>query len=284
MPYETQAQADGTTTLRFVALPGGTGRYLVVPAGQENLPISVSKCTVRPMKAAAYLAVGPGQFSVGVQPLLMLRSKEGIRASFVDQEDVFNYYGFGRYGPAGIQKMVRAIVPQYLLLLGRTTYDYRNYSGANVDPMCPTFLISTTFWSQATSDSMFGDLGRGYPEVAVGRLPVNNTSELNGAVRHILNYKGAPESGVRIHAVADRTDPAVGDFGAQGGWYRTGQPGAGVAEELFRHNARDGAGSYTGDESGGQRRGGLVALCRARQFTAAWQGRSEDFPDWRCWA
>ncbi len=193
VPYEAQAQADGTYTLRFTANPGGTGQYLVVPVGQENEPLSIEKRQVKPLKSAGvYMATGPSQFSPGVQPLLAQRSKEGVRGYFVDQEQLFDYYNYGRYGPAGIQNAVRSVRPQYLLLLGRTTYDYKNYSGLNIDPLCPAFLVSTTFWAQSTSDAMFGDLGRGYPEVAVGRLPANNPGELSVAVNHILSFKGAP--------------------------------------------------------------------------------------------
>ena len=217
VPYEAQAQADGTSRIRFNAGGGGSGQFLVVPSGQENRPVFVAKCSVQPIKNVSYLAVGPSQFAAGVQPLLMKRAKEGLRGAFVDQEQIFNYYNYGRYGPAGIQNAVRSSLPKYLLLVGRTTYDYRNYSGANVDPLCPAFLVSTTFWAQTTSDSMFGDLGRGYPEIAVGRLPVNNTTELAGAVQHILAYKGAPVSGIRVHAVADQADPAAGYFPAQAG-------------------------------------------------------------------
>src|SRR5205085_1810961 len=194
-PFETQAQSEGTFKLRFVANAGGTGRFLIVPAGQENRPLSVAPRTLQPVKATTYLAVGPGQFGASVQPILATHSKEGMRCSFVDQEQLFDVYNYGRYGPAGIQRAVRAVRPRYLLLLGRTTYDYKNYEGQNVDPMCPTFLVSTSFWSQATSDSLFGDLGRGCPDIAVGRLPVNDAAELTGAVRHILNYKGTVGSG-----------------------------------------------------------------------------------------
>ena len=216
LPYETQLQADGTYKLRFNAPSGGTGKFLVVPFGQENAPLSIAKRQVKALKlGGVYLATGPAQFSSAVQPLLVQRSKEGLRAAFVDQEQLFDYYNYGRYGPDGIQKAVQAARPQYVLLLGRTTYDYLNYSGANVDPLCPAYLVSTSFWAQTTSDSKFGDLGRGYPEVAVGRLPVNNAAELSGAVQHILSHGGAPASGIRIHAVADLADPAAGDFAAQ---------------------------------------------------------------------
>ena len=219
---ETQLQADGTYRARFVANNGGTGKYVVTPVGQENKPISINLRQVRPVRLnGVYLATGPAQFGAGVMNLLKARTKEGVRGQYVDQEQLFDYYNFGRFGPDGIRKAVRSVKPQYLLLLGRTTYDYRNYSGLNVDPLCPTFLVPTSFWAQATSDSAFGDLGRGtsvvggYPEIAVGRLPVNNAAELNVAVSRILGYAGLPVSGTRVHAVSDQDDPAAGNFGAQ---------------------------------------------------------------------
>ncbi len=215
VPYSVQQRADGTYTLRFNANAGGTGKYQIVPAGMENKPVDVSKRQIKPVKSSTYLAVGPNQFNIGIQPLLAQRAKEGIKGQFVDQEQLFDYYNYGRYGPAGIQKAVQAGRPQYLLLLGRTTYDYKNFSALNLDPMCPAFLVATSFWAQTTSDAMFGDLGRGYSEVAIGRLPVGNTSELTAAVRHILNYRGIPASGMQLHAVADKPDAQAGDFGAQ---------------------------------------------------------------------
>ncbi len=214
VPVDVRDSAGGYR-MRFVANPGGSGRYFVVPAGQENRPLSVSARQVKPLAARGmYLATGPSQFAAGVQPLLLARGKEGIRGQFVDQEQLFDFYNFGRYGPAGIRSAVRATQPQYLLLIGRTTYDYHNNSGNNVDPLCPAFLVATTFWAQTTSDALFGDLGRGYPEVAVGRFPINNSSELNVAVSRTLAYKGL-SSAIRAHAVADRTDPTAGNFGAQ---------------------------------------------------------------------
>ncbi|HLX63441.1 MAG TPA: autotransporter-associated beta strand repeat-containing protein [Planctomycetota bacterium] len=214
VPYETQAQADGTFRIRFVAASGGTGNFLVVPVGQENAPLSITKSQVKPAAAFKYLAVGPDQFSAGVQPLLLHHSKEGLRAAFVSQEQLFDYYNYGRYGPTGIQNAVRAARPKYVLLVGRTHTDYLDYSGAHVDPLCPAFLVSTTFFAQTTSDSLYGDLGRGYPEVSVGRLPVNGPTDLANAVHNVLSNAGLPISNARVHTVADLADPAVGDFAA----------------------------------------------------------------------
>ncbi len=224
VPHSTQAAAYGTLTLRFSAAAGGSGKYLVVPKGLEQRPDAVNLRQVKPVKSTTYLATGPAQFGATVQPLLLQRAKEGLRAQFADQEQLFDFYNFGRYGPAGIQNAVRAALPKYLLLLGRTTSDYRNYSGAGVDPMCPAFLISTTTWAQTTSDALFGNLGRGIPEVAVGRLPVNDAQELSVAVARTLAYGGVPLSGVRIHAAADRVDAAAGDFAAHAERMRSAHP------------------------------------------------------------
>ena len=213
IPYETQVQADGTYKARFAAAPGGIGQYIVVPEGSEMAPLSVEKRLLRPVKSrVSYLAVGPQQFAAGIQPLLQARTKEGLRAVFVDQEEVFDYYGYGRYGPDPIRNAVRSLRPQYLLLVGRTTYDYLNYSGANVDPLCPSYLVTTGFWAQTVGDAAFGDLGRGYPEVAVGRFPVRTADELQGVVMHTLNYSGLSDSGWRGHVAADQADPDAGDF------------------------------------------------------------------------
>ena len=109
--------------------------------------------------------------------------------------------------------------PKYLLLVGRTTYDYLNYQGAAVDPLCPTYLISTSFWAQATSDGLFGDL-----RTAVGRLPVNTPDELNGAVARILAHNPLAVSGWRAQAVADAADPTAGDFAAEADALVTANP------------------------------------------------------------
>ena len=70
VPCETQAQNDGTYKLRFLAAPGGSGRFEVVPAGQENRPLSVTARKITPLRGGiAYIATGPAQFSAGVQPL-----------------------------------------------------------------------------------------------------------------------------------------------------------------------------------------------------------------------
>ncbi len=211
---QTQTQGYATYTARFEAT--ATGTVLVIPTGSELQPQAIAVRRLQPVAAGwQYIAVGPSQFASTIQPLISARNAEGLPATFVDQESIFDYYSHGRYGPEGIRSAVRDVRPQYLLLVGRTTFNYRNYGGTNVDPLCPSFLIKTTFFWQTVSDPSFGDLGNGYSEVSVGRLPANTPADLSAMVTRTLAYKGLSASGWHAMAVADRVDPNVGDFAAE---------------------------------------------------------------------
>jgi hypothetical protein len=213
VPYETRREGDGAWTLRFA---GRDERYFVTPRGMELTPVEVKLRTVNRLdRRTKYLAVGPAEFGEAVQPLLEARGREGLRAAFVGQEDLFDAYGFGRFGPGGIQTAVRALRPQYLLLLGRSSYDSRNYENREVGPRCPTVLVRTSLFGEAPGDPVYGDLGAGCPEVAVGRIPAYSADEVGRAVNRILNYSGGALSQYRGALVGDRPDPQAGDFHAQ---------------------------------------------------------------------
>jgi hypothetical protein len=189
---------------------------MVVPLGMELTPQSVRSRTLAPPQAVwAYVATGPAQFRDAVAPLLAARTAEGLQATFLDQEDLFDLYGFGRYGPRGIQTAVRLLAPRYVLLVGRTHCDYRDYMGLGMDPQCPTILVATSELGSVAGDAMYGDLGKGYPEVAVGRLPLRTPGEVTVAVNRILSYQGGGPSGYAGVLLADKADLEAGEFGLE---------------------------------------------------------------------
>ena len=218
VPMQTQQQADGTYKLRFTAGTGGSAKYLIVPAGQENQPLAVTKVQVKPLAlSGVYLATGPSQFSSGVQALLMQRSKEGLRAQYVDQEQLFDFYNYGRYGPVGIQNAVRSTLPLSIcccwgerlttttITRARTSIRSARHSWSRPRPGLRRRRIRCLeTWGADIRKLRWADCRR------------NNTpSELSGAVQHILTYPGAPLSAVRVNASTDQADPLVANFPAQ---------------------------------------------------------------------
>jgi autotransporter-associated beta strand protein len=211
--YQSREQGGGKYEARFRAKGGR--KYLVVERGAELLPVAVEQRTLQPVPRAEYLAVGPARFRDATRPLLDQHARERLRAAFVDQEALFDYYGYGRYGPDAIRTGAHAAGAKFLLLVGRTTYDYHDREKAGVDPLCPSFFVSTEQLSLTVSDAKFADFGKGYPQICVGRLPVNTEDELRVAVARTLAHCGLLSSGNRGFIVADRADGAGGDFAAQ---------------------------------------------------------------------
>ncbi|MCK6471638.1 MAG: C25 family cysteine peptidase [Planctomycetes bacterium] len=210
VPYETRDDG-GSYTARFKVRGGKWGEgdgILVVPRGEELAPLAVSARSVsRLPKGIGYLATGPAQFGEGLQPLLAQRAAEGLEPAFAEQESLFDAYNFGRYGPDGIRNAVLDAKPRFLLLAGRTHWDYLGRENSGIDPLCPTFLEATARFGETACDARFGDLGKGYAEVAVGRFPVNNTSELAVLVQRTLGHVAAAGSnGTRGLAVGDTAD------------------------------------------------------------------------------
>jgi len=226
VPY--QATADGGTfRVRFAGSLAHLGDgYLIVEKGRENTPECVKARTITyPARSLAYFATGPEKYGDAIQPLLKQRGAEGLKGQFVEQESLFDAFNYGRYGPQGIFQGVRYAAPKYLVLLGRTTYDYKNYEGHNTDPQCPTWIEPSKFFAQAACDEVYGDLlGRGYPQIAVGRYPFDTPADLTAAVQHTLNYESPLTSERTGLIVADRLDKDAGDFPSEGDALAAGVP------------------------------------------------------------
>jgi hypothetical protein len=213
--YEAKQTASGYA-IRWKYPKGREAKYYVVPSGSELAPMSVVARTVAPLESRmAYLAVGKPALGEAVQPLLDARGAEGLAGLFVDQERLIDAYGYGRYGPLGIQRAVRTVRPKYLLLLGRTTYDTKDWFEVGTEVGCPTVFTSTKQYGMTSADGEYGFWG-GVAQVAVGRLPMDDAAEVGHAVEKILGYRGVVDSRGSGVILAQNPDPKAGDFHAQG--------------------------------------------------------------------
>jgi uncharacterized repeat protein (TIGR01451 family) len=140
------------------------------------------------------LVIAKSQFLDAVQPLVELRRAQGLRIVVAKAEDIFDEYGFGVENSAALKNFIVSTqfwqrAPRYVLLVGDSTYDPRNYLGNGVSTMLPSKLIDTSIL-ETSSDDYFGDLnGDRIPELAIGRLPVRTIDELNVVVSKIANYE-----------------------------------------------------------------------------------------------
>ncbi len=217
----TEAGAGGS--LRFRAEAGR--QYLAVSADEVLRP-EVRKVASGHLtsfgNSADYLVIGPRAFLHAAQPLLELRESQGLQVKAVSVEDVYSEFGFGEASPLAIRNFLSHAYhswsqpsPRYVLLLGDSTYDFKDHLGTGVRNQVPPLMVKTTYlWtvSDPTYAAVNGD--DPLPDLAIGRLPAATVDEVRAMVEKILAYEaGASSLLERVMLVADNPDIA-GNFDA----------------------------------------------------------------------
>ena len=144
---------------------------------------------------AEYVVITPEELKAASEYLASYRSSRGLSSMVVGVEDIYDEFNHGIPSPVAIREFLNFAYknwwhkPRYVVLVGKGTFDYRNILGYG-DNLIPTLMVSTPNGLFA-SDSIYGDVigDDGVPEVAVGRIPVMTSEELNSIINKIRAYE-----------------------------------------------------------------------------------------------
>ena len=217
-PVSAKVKADdgGYTVVVNSIRPGNS--YLAVGASgfaalSDQYPDVASKLRSK-RKSVDYLVIAPSELLDGAQKLADYRSTMGLRSLVVDLEDVMDEFNFGIYSPEAIRSFVEHIytkrgkAPQYVVLVGNGTYDYKDIKGYG-DNLTPMRLVGTDI-GLTSSDSYYTDMvgDDGVPELAIGRIPVRTADELDSYIDKLIameNTYGQSERS-KVLAIADGSE------------------------------------------------------------------------------
>ncbi len=214
-----QVSADGS--LRFGAEAGrsylGVSRDVVESAVVRIVPPPKLR---KDKLSAEYLVIGPRQFSTDAAPLVSLRRSQGLKAQFAALEDVYSEFGFGEARPEAIREFLSYAYHQwslprlrYVLLLGDATYDFKDYLKTGVVNQLPPLMVKTSYLWTASDPTLAAVNGDDLlPDLAIGRLPASDASELRGMVSKILAYEEGDAGLGRLLVLAADNPDRAGDF------------------------------------------------------------------------
>ncbi len=231
----TGTQVNWRGTLRFSDATPTADKYVAVllqkPALME--PDSLARVNAgtdlrAPANGANYLIITHADFTSAANQLATHRATD-FTVRVVQVQDVYNQFGNGVLDPEAIHDFLAYAIdnwspsPQYALLMGDGTYDYRDYLGEPRDNYIPPYMAMVDPWLGETADENYYAAVSGadiVPDLAVGRAPVNTLAEANAVVAKIISYEGAlglqglqsvPDS---VMFVADNYEPArnAGNF------------------------------------------------------------------------
>lgn len=157
--------------------------------------------------AADYLLIVPEAFLPAVQPLVDLRTSQGLNVLVAPAEAVYDEFGGGRHSGHAIQRFVRYAYEQwssrFVLLFGDGGIDPQQLqAGSGVDwvpsmPIPAPVSVSEGF-EISPSDPSYGCLtgncnpqaaGPVLSEMMVGRLPANSLADANAIVAKLVAYE-----------------------------------------------------------------------------------------------
>jgi uncharacterized repeat protein (TIGR01451 family) len=166
--------------------------------------------------SADYIIIAPDELKAAVQVLADYRQAQGYLTKVVDIEDIMDEFNYGISSPEAIKDFLTyahyswSKAPQYVVLAGEGTYDYKDNLGAG-DNLVPTMIVATPD-GLFPSDNILADAdGDHVPDVAIGRLPVLTAGELQDLVSKIITYEST--AGSNIMMLSDNADQG-GDFPA----------------------------------------------------------------------
>jgi hypothetical protein len=224
----TQVPAGPPFTVRFRDAAGGGRSYDVVAGGAYRHPARIEArprtALDEPAQGADYLAIGPPPFLAAIQPLLDRRASQGLRVAAIDVQSVYDAFGGGQAAPEAIRAFIAhayahwpAPPPSYVLLVGDGTYDPRDRLGTGTPTFVPPFLREVDPWlGEVAAENAFVTVAGDdpFPDLFLGRLPVNSAAEAGDVARKTVDYEANPPSGAwrtRLLFAADDPDGA-GDF------------------------------------------------------------------------
>ncbi len=182
---------------------------------------------------ADYVIITAKGLDEAVSPLATHRVSQGLRVATVSIQDIYDEFSYGLKDPKAIRDFLQYAyeswvppAPTYVLLVGDANIDYlQNYNPSNpvkqvANPrqdMIPTWILQSAALGDTPSDNRYVCVTRDeeglydpLPDMAIGRIPARDASELRAVVSKILAYEAdtAPAPWKReILFVADQNEP-----------------------------------------------------------------------------
>jgi hypothetical protein len=185
-----------------VRLPSHRGRVmfaaedsalLSAASVSANLPSNLST----PAHNANLVIISHRNFLTQAENWANYRRSQGVSVEVVDVEDIYDEYSFGVLSSSAIRGFLQyaknnwQTPPKYVLLIGDSTFDSRNYYGVGFFNLVPTKLIDTLYEETGSDDSLTDFNNDGLAEIAVGRIPARNAQAVTDALAKTMSFESS---------------------------------------------------------------------------------------------
>jgi Peptidase family C25/Propeptide_C25/FlgD Ig-like domain len=220
---------------------GNISKYIAV--GNDKFkspsdPVEITNQNIRgTTEGVQYIIITDKTFNDQANRLKNYResqAKNKLSTLVFDVDEIYNEFSGGLLDPSGIRNFIKyvygnwTIKPEYVLLFGDGTYDYKNIEGKNNNFIptyqayaynLPSYYKYDEIYSYPMDDyyvSVDGENGDKVVDLAIGRLPVQSVSDAENVVDKIINYETNTDKDLwrnLVTLVADDGLTSTGDDG-----------------------------------------------------------------------
>jgi hypothetical protein len=206
----TQAIAGGYA---FTASTDSTRSFVIFAGSNFPTPTPIGPLANQNLHALPpvdMVLVSPAALMPAALDLAAFHQADGLSVQVLDVQHIYNEFSGGVQDPTAIRDLMRMLYeraslpeeyPQYLLLMGDASYDYKNKIAGNVN-WVPTWEdpFSLNLATSIVTDDYFGfldpgegtNMRTGLVDLGIGRLPVADLNEAMIAVDRIKAYASDP--------------------------------------------------------------------------------------------
>ena len=190
---------------------GNISKYIAVGNGAFKTPVNpveVSNSNVHGIAdGAKFIIITPTDFEDAANKLASFKETQArvkISTKVFNVDQIFNEFGCGMRDVSAIRDFIKyaydnwTIKPEYVLLLGKGTYDYKDIEGLhnNFIPAYETEESLNEITSYATDDYFVRvDGNDNRIDLSIGRLTAENPQQANDVVDKIIRYESQSKQG-----------------------------------------------------------------------------------------
>ena len=202
------ATYDGSAYGVTVAIRGARGAnhtLLAFSSDQISAPDALSlhqpNSIDKPQPGADLVVIAHPDFLSSIAPLVKLHESQGTSVSVVTTDQIFDAFNFGERSPFAVQSYLQLaatswrVRPQAVLLVGRASFDPRNYLGFGYLDFVPSRMIETAAFKTASDDWLTDFNQTGFATIPTGRLPVDTPADAALVVSKIVGFESGASAG-----------------------------------------------------------------------------------------
>lgn len=194
-----------------------------------------------PTNAANLVIISYKDFMAQAETWATYRRNQGYTVKVIEVSELYDEFNYGALSSKSIKDFLQYAAtnwqtpPQYVLLIGDSSWDSRNYENVGFFNYVPSLFVQTVYLETASDESLVDFNDDGLAELAIGRVPARTVANVTTIFDKTQNWENSLTSASLDRGALFAYDfPTTYDFAAMSNLLKNQLPGTMPSSFVFR--------------------------------------------------